>query len=579
MDYLQNYEKWCNDEFFDEATRRELADISSDKSEIEERFYKDLEFGTAGLRGILGAGTNRMNIYTVRKATQGLADYIISCGKSDCGVAIAYDCRNMSPEFADEAARCLAANNIKAYVFDELRPTPELSFAVRYLGCVAGINITASHNPAKYNGYKVYWSDGAQITPPHDVGIMDKVKAIDDYSYPKTMSKEDAVKAGLYQVIGKELDDAYIKELKALITDQDAIDKYQKNIKIVFTPLHGTGNKPVRRLLKEIGFENVFVVPQQEKPDGNFPTVNYPNPESQEAFTLAMDIAIKEDADIIMATDPDADRLGVYVRETAGKYHSLTGNMSGCLIGEYICERRTDSGNMPSDARLVKSIVTTNMLDAIADNYNAKLEEVLTGFKYIGQKMLEYEKEHTGSYVFGMEESYGCLPGTYARDKDAVAATMMLSQAAAYYMSQGKSLWDVMVGIYDKYGYYKDDVYSITLEGKAGIEKIQSVLDVLEEKPPKKIGEYDVLAIRNYRKDERLDCKDNSISKTSLPKSNVLYYELENAAWVCVRPSGTEPKLKMYYGIRGNDFESAKTKGEALSAALKELVDGILNAE
>ena len=464
MDYKEVYEQWIANPYFDEATKEELKSIAEDENEIKERFYMDLEFGTAGLRGIIGAGTNRMNIYVVRRATQGLANYIAKVDKKSQGVAIAYDSRHMSPEFAQEAALCLAANGIKAYIFETLRPTPELSFAVRHLGCVAGINVTASHNPPEYNGYKVYWEDGAQITPPHDGGIMAEVKAVTDYATTKTMSKEDAVAAGLYEVIGANIDDPYIAELKKLVLNQDAINAVADDLKIVYTPLHGTGNIPVRRVLKELGFKHVYVVPEQELPDGNFPTVSYPNPEEAEAFTLGLGMAKELDADLVLETDPDADRLGVYVKDSkTGEYHSLTGNMSGCLIGAYEISQRKEKQGLPADGAFVKSIVSTNLADAIAADYGVKLYEVLTGFKFIGQKMLEFETKGNGTYLFGMEESYGCLPGTYCRDKDAVVASMALCEAAAYYKTQGKTLWDAMLDLYEKYGYYKYDVKAINL--------------------------------------------------------------------------------------------------------------------
>ena len=565
MGYKEMYQSWLDNPYFDEDTKAELKSIAGDDKEIEDRFYTELEFGTAGLRGVIGAGMNRMNIYTVRKATQGLANYIKKVGKEAQGVAIAFDSRRMSPEFADEAALCLAANGIKAYVFESLRPTPELSYAVRKLGCTAGINITASHNPPEYNGYKVYWEDGAQITPPHDKGIMDEVKAVTDFATVKTMEKEEAKKAGLYEVIGAAIDDAYIAELKKLVVHQDAIDQVKDTLKIVYTPLHGTGNIPVRRVLKELGFQNVYVVPEQEKPDGEFPTVSYPNPEAEEAFVLGLAMAKKLDADLVLATDPDADRLGVYVKDSkTGEYHSLTGNMSGCLIGDYVIGQRKEREGLPKDGAFIKSIVSTNMADAIAKYYGIQLVEVLTGFKFIGQKMLEFETKGTGTYLFGMEESYGCLTGTYARDKDAVVASMTLCEAAAYYKTQGKTLWDAMIDMYEKYGYYKDDVKAITLKGIEGLEKIQTILETLRADAPKEIGGYKVLKVRDYKKDTITDLADGKVTPTGLPASNVLYYELEDDAWVCVRPSGTEPKVKFYYGIKGTSLEEADAKSESL---------------
>ena len=577
MGYKEMYQSWLDNPYFDEDTKAELKSIAGDDKEIEDRFYTELEFGTAGLRGVIGAGMNRMNIYTVRKATQGLANYIKKVGKEAQGVAIAFDSRRMSPEFADEAALCLAANGIKAYVFESLRPTPELSYAVRKLGCTAGINITASHNPPEYNGYKVYWEDGAQITPPHDKGIMDEVKAVTDFATVKTMEKEEAKKAGLYEVIGAAIDDAYIAELKKLVVHQDAIDQVKDTLKIVYTPLHGTGNIPVRRVLKELGFQNVYVVPEQEKPDGEFPTVSYPNPEAEEAFVLGLAMAKKLDADLVLATYPDADRLGEYVKDSkTGEYHSLTGNMSGCLIGDYVIGQRKEREGLPKDGAFIKSIVSTNMADAIAKYYGIQLVEVLTGFKFIGQKMLEFETKGTGTYLFGMEESYGCLTGTYARDKDAVVASMTLCEAAAYYKTQGKTLWDAMIDMYEKYGYYKDDVKAITLKGIEGLEKIQTILETLRADAPKEIGGYKVLKVRDYKKDTITDLADGKVTPTGLPASNVLYYELEDDAWVCVRPSGTEPKVKFYYGIKGTSLEEADAKSESLGKEVLAMIEKML---
>lgn len=573
MNYKELYEEWLSNPCFDEETKAELKAISNDENEIKERFYQELEFGTAGLRGIIGAGINRMNIYTVRKATQGLANYILKAGGANKGVAIAYDSRRMSPEFADVAALCLNANGIKAYVFESLRPTPELSFAVRELQCIAGINITASHNPPEYNGYKVYWEDGAQITPPHDTGIMEEVKAVTDFAGLKTMEKEEAVKAGLYIVIGEDIDDKYIAELKKQVKRQDCIDAAKKELKIVYTPLHGTGNVPARRILKELGFENVYVVSEQELPDGDFPTVSYPNPEAAEAFELALKLAKEKDADLVLATDPDADRLGVYVKDAkSGEYITLTGNMSGCLLADYEIGQIKEQRGIPEDGALIKTIVTTNMADAIAKYYGVQLIEVLTGFKYIGQQILGFEQSGTGEYLFGFEESYGCLIGTHARDKDAIVATMALCEAAAYYKTKNMTLWDAMLAMYEKYGYYKDDIQSITLKGIEGLNKIQEILETLRNDTPKKFGKYKVLSARDYKKDTIINTVTGEEKPTNLPKSNVLYYDLEDDAWLCVRPSGTEPKVKFYYGVKGSSLEEAN----ALSAELgKEVIDMI----
>lgn len=576
-DYMKIYQEWLSNPYFDEATKEELRAIEGNENEIKERFYMDLEFGTAGLRGIIGAGINRMNIYVVRRATQGLANYIIKQGAANKGVAIAYDSRHMSPEFAMEAAMTLAANGIKAYKFESLRPTPELSFAVRELGCVAGINITASHNPPEYNGYKVYWEDGAQFTPPHDKGVTEEVLAIEDLSTVKTTDEASATAAGLYQVIGQEIDDKYIAQVKAQVVNQKAIDEMQDQITIVYTPLHGTGNIPARRVMKEIGFTHVYVVPEQELPNGDFPTVSYPNPEAKEAFELGLKLAKEKDADLVLATDPDADRLGVYVKDSkTGEYHSLTGNMSGCLIGDYVIGQRKEREGLPKDGAFIKSIVSTNMADAIAKYYGIQLVEVLTGFKFIGQKMLEFETKGTGTYLFGMEESYGCLTGTYARDKDAVVASMTLCEAAAYYKTQGKTLWDAMIDMYEKYGYYKDDVKAITLKGIEGLEKIQTILETLRADAPKEIGGYKVLKVRDYKKDTITDLADGKVTPTGLPASNVLYYELEDDAWVCVRPSGTEPKVKFYYGIKGTSLEEADAKSESLGKEVLAMIEKML---
>ena len=576
MDYKEVYEQWLSNPYFDEATKEELKNIAEDDNEIKERFYMDLEFGTAGLRGIIGAGTNRMNIYVVRRATQGLANYIAKVDKKSQGVAIAYDSRHMSPEFAEEAALCLAANGIKAYIFESLRPTPELSFAVRHLGCVAGINVTASHNPPEYNGYKVYWEDGAQITPPHDSGIMGEVKSISDWNTVKTIDKAEAEKAGLFQVIGKEVDDAYMAELKKQVLHMDAIKAEGKNLKVVYTPLHGTGNIPARRILKELGFENVYVVKEQELPDGDFPTVSYPNPEAAEAFELGLKLAKEVDADLVLATDPDADRLGVRVKDKNGEYHDLTGNMSGCLLANYeISQKKAINGSLPEDGALIKTIVTTNLADAIAKGYGVKLIEVLTGFKFIGQQILGFEQSGKGSYLFGFEESYGCLIGTYARDKDAIVATMALCEAAAYYKTQGKTLWEAMIEMYEQFGYYKDAIQSVTMKGIEGLQKIQEIMNSLRQNPPAEFAGHKVVAVRDYKADTITDVATGAVKPTGLPNSNVLYYELTDDAWVCVRPSGTEPKVKFYYGVKGTSLADADEKSDIMGKAVLDMVDSM----
>lgn len=574
MSYKDTYRLWLEDDYFDASVKQELKNIESDEKEIEDRFYRDLEFGTGGLRGVIGAGTNRMNVYTVRKATQGLANFIIAEKGQEKGVAIAYDSRHMSPEFSREAALCLNANGIKTYRFESLRPTPELSFAVRELGCIAGIVITASHNPPEYNGYKVYWEDGAQITFPKDKQIIGEVNKVTDYHMVKTMDEDQAVQAGLYHTIGKELDDKYIAALKKQIIHPEYIRQVAEDIKIVYTPLHGTGNVPVRRVLSELGFKNVYVVPQQELPDGDFPTVSYPNPEDPNAFTLALNLAKEVDADIVLATDPDADRLGVYAKDkTTGEYVSFTGNMSGMLIAEYILNQRQANGSLPDNGALVKTIVTTNMADALAKDYNVKLIEVLTGFKYIGEQIKFFEQEHTYEYVFGLEESYGCLVGIHARDKDAVVAVMALCEVASWCKIQGKTLWDQMIELYEKYGYYREGLKSITLKGIDGVEKIQAIMEKLRKNPPKMFDTFKVEAVRDYKYSKRIDLNTNEESSLTLPESNVLYYELENDAWCCARPSGTEPKIKFYMGVKGHSIKEADEMLEKLTNALMELAE------
>ena len=572
-DYMKTYQEWLEDPFFDEKTREELKAIAEDEKEIEDRFYDTLHFGTAGLRGILGAGTNRMNIYTVGAATQGLANYIKKQGGQERGVAIAYDCRHMSPEFAEEAGLVLAANGIRAYVFDSLRPTPELSFAVRHLGCIAGINVTASHNPAAYNGYKVYWEDGAQITPPHDTGIMDEVAAITSYHDIQTMDRQKAEDEGLFRVIGAEVDEAYDACIEALILDREAIARQADELTIVFTPLHGTGNVPVRRILKKLGFNRVLVVPEQELPDGDFPTAPYPNPETEQAFEMALALGKKERADILLATDPDADRLGVYVSDGKGGYHPLTGNMSGCLMEEYLLAQRKQRGLLPEDGFVVSTIVSTNLAAAIAGAYDMDFMEVLTGFKYIGEKILISEQTGHGHYQFGFEESYGSLAAGYARDKDAVGAAVILCEMAAHYRDQGKTLWDAMLAIYERYGWYREEVISISHEGVEGLEKIARTMSELRSDPPKEIGGSSVLAVRDYQAGIRRDTVTGTEEAVDLPSSNVLYYELEEGAWACVRPSGTEPKIKVYYGVRAASEKDLCQVTKKIGEAVRKIVE------
>ncbi len=569
-EYLVKYEKWLNDPCFDENTKKELKEIKENEKEIEDRFYKDLEFGTAGLRGVIGAGTNRMNKYTVGKATQGLANFILKEGTQDKGVAIAYDSRHMSKEFSEETALCLNANGIKTYVFESLRPVPELSFTVRKLGCTAGVMITASHNPPEYNGYKVYWDDGAQIVPPKDKQIIDEVNAITDFSTIKTMDIKEAVEKGLYVQIGKEVDDDFVNTLKSLVLNPDVIKKEQDNVTIVYTPLHGAGNVPVQRVLKELGFTHVYVVPEQENPDGDFPTVSYPNPEDKKAFKLALELAEKVDADVVLATDPDSDRLGVYSKDENGEYVPYTGNMSAILIAEYELSQKKEKGLLPDNGAIITTIVSSNMTKDLAKEYNLTMFETLTGFKWIGEKIRQFEENNNSySYQFGFEESYGCLISPHARDKDGISAVMALCEATAYYKSKGITLWEQMINIYKKYGFYKEGQVSITLKGADGAEQIKAMMEKMRKNPPKKLGSYDVLEVRDY-KEHTIVKADGTKLETDLPTSNVLYYDLNDNSWCCVRPSGTEPKIKFYMGVKGKSMIEAEQKLEELTEAMKE---------
>ena len=573
MNYLEEYKKWCESPEFDEETKKELIAIKDDEKEIEDRFYKELEFGTAGLRGVIGAGTNRMNKYTVGKATQGLANYILEQGTQDKGVAISYDSRRMSKEFSLLTALILNANGIKTYLFENLRPVPELSFTVRKLKCTAGVMITASHNPPKYNGYKVYWDDGAQIVEPRDKEIIAKVRAVESFSEIKEISKEEAIEKGLFNVIGTEMDDEYISVLKSKILNPEIVKEQGKKLKVVYTPLHGTGNTIAGRLFKEIGMENVYVVPEQKDPDGEFPTVSYPNPEDKAAFKLALELAKKEDADVVLATDPDADRLGIFAKDAkTGEYMEYTGNMSALLIAEYRIEQMKEKGILPEDGMFITTIVSSDLAKAIAKYYNLECIEVLTGFKNIGRIMRQEEEKNGMKYVFGFEESYGCLIGDYARDKDGIAAVMALCEAACYYASKGKTLWDAMEDIYKKYGYYKEAQVSIVMEGAEGAEKIKEMMTNMRNTPVEKIGEYKVLTFKDVEKDYVKDMVTGEESKIGLPKSNVLYYALEDNNWCCVRPSGTEPKIKLYMVVKGTSDEDAVKKLEALKEAMVAIV-------
>ena len=556
MDYIKEYEKWLASDSFDDATKEELKSIQGNEKEIEDRFHKKLDFGTAGLRGIMGAGTNRINKYTILSATQGLANYINKQDVQNKSVAIAYDCRINSDEYAKETASCLAANGIKAYIFDSLRPTPELSYALRKLGCIAGVNVTASHNPREYNGYKVYWEDGAQITPPHDKGIIDEVNKIQDFDECKNISYEEGIKNGLIEEIGKEIDDAYINEIKTQIQDFDLLQQYASKLKVVYTPLNGAGNLFVRRILDEIGITNVYIVKEQENPDGNFPTTPYPNPELNDVFKLALELASEVDADIILATDPDSDRLGAYVKDKDGSYHLLTGNMIGSLIMNYELLNKQEKGLLTDKSYVVKTIVSTNLIDSIANYYNVNLIKVLTGFKYIGEQ-IKLRLEDNETYEFGFEESYGYLIGTHARDKDAVVSAMAFCEMACYYKSRNMSVYEGLVELYDKFGYIIDGSFSITLAGTEGEKKILQIMETFRNEKISSISNHDVLQFIDYKTGIVTDNIKQETSKTTLPSSNVLYYSLENNSFVCIRPSGTEPKIKIYVGT------SAKTKEEA----------------
>ena len=570
--YFEKYNEWLNDDCFDDETKKELESIRGNEEEIKDRFYKELEFGTAGLRGVIGAGTNRMNKYTVGRATQGLANFINKMKIENPSVVISYDSRHMSKEFSEITALVLNANGIKVNLFDNLRPVPELSFSVRYLNATAGIMITASHNPPEYNGYKVYWSDGAQIVPPIDKGIIDEVLSIKDFSLIKTINKNEAIEAGLLNYVGEEIDDAFINALKSSCLNPEIIKKEAKNVKIVYTPLHGAGNLPVQRILKELGFENVYVVPEQEKPDGDFPTVSYPNPEDPKAFELALKLAKEVDADVVLATDPDADRLGVFSKMSNGEYVSYTGNMSALLICEYELSQKKEKGILPNNGAIITTVVSSELTKAIAKNYGAKVFETLTGFKWIGEKIRKFEEENSYKYLFGFEESYGCLIAPHARDKDGISAVMALCEATAFYKNKGWSLWEQMIKIYEKYGYYREGQVSIVLKGADGAEEIKNKMAKMRSNPPTELAGLNVLEVRDYQ-EHVIKKADGEVSETDLPTSNVLYYELSNNSWCCVRPSGTEPKIKFYMGVKGSTMQDAENQLAVLSEAMKKFVD------
>ena len=570
--YFEKYNEWLNDDCFDDETKKELDSIRDNEEEIKDRFYKELEFGTAGLRGVIGAGINRMNKYTVGRATQGLANFINKMKIENPSVVISYDSRHMSKEFSEIAALVLNANGINVNLFDNLRPVPELSFSVRYLNATAGIMITASHNPPEYNGYKVYWSDGAQIIPPIDKGIIDEVLSIKDFSLIKTLNKNEAIEADLLNYVGEEIDDAFINALKSSCLNPEIIKKEAKNVKIVYTPLHGAGNLPVQRILKELGFENVYVVPEQEKPDGDFPTVSYPNPEDPKAFELALKLAKEVDADVVLATDPDADRLGVFSKMSNGEYVSYTGNMSALLICEYELSQQKEKGILPNNGAIITTVVSSELTKAIAENYGAKVFETLTGFKWIGEKIRKFEEENSYKYLFGFEESYGCLIAPHARDKDGISAVMALCEATAFYKNKGWSLWEQMIKIYEKYGYYREGQVSIVLKGADGAEEIKNKMAKMRSNPPTELAGLNVLEVRDYQ-EHVIKKADGEVYETDLPTSNVLYYELSNNSWCCVRPSGTEPKIKFYMGVKGSTMQDAENQLAVLSEAMKKFVD------
>lgn len=568
MDYRERYEEWLNNPNFGEEVKKELESIKNDEKEIEDRFYKDLEFGTAGLRGVIDYGTNRMNKYTVGKATLGLAEYIIKNNGQNRGVAIAYDCRHMSKEFSEETALILNSKGIKTYIFEELAPTPELSFAVRELKCISGIVITASHNPPEYNGYKVYWEDGAQIISPIDEGIISEVNKIMDYSKITIMNKQEAKEKGLYNIIGKEIDDRYIEEIKKNILNLEAIKEQAEKLKIVYTPLHGTGGKLVTRVLSELGFKKVYTVEKQMSPDGDFPTVEYPNPEDPKAFELAIQLAKKVEADIILANDPDSDREGMFVRNNKGEYVRFNGNMTSLLIAEYIFSQMKEKNIMPENGAMIKTIVSSNLAEAIAKEYKLKLFKTLTGFKHMAKIMRENETDNKYKILFSYEESFGCIIGTHVRDKDGIVAIMSLCELAAFYKNKGISIYEQMQNIYQKYGYYLEDQYTITKKGAEGAIKIKETMEKIRSKLPKQIGKYNIISISDYEQMKYRNLKTGEEKATELPKSNVLYYELENDNWCCIRPSGTEPKIKMYFGIKADNYETAQKELEELKNAM-----------
>ena len=571
MNYTEAYEKWLTDFRDDAATIAELKSIAGDEHEIEDRFYTELSFGTAGMRGVLGAGLNRMNEYNVRRATAALAEYILQePGQAERGVAIAYDSRRCSDVFAREAALTLCARGVRAYLFDSLRPVPVLSFAVRHLKCIAGIVITASHNPPQYNGYKVYWEDGGQMPPDRADEITSLIATV-DFKDAVAMDEQEATRQGLFKIIGPEVDDRYMETIKALCVNPELAREMGQSLKIVYTPLHGSGNVPVRRILKEIGFEQVYVVPEQEMPDPDFPTVRVPNPEDPAVFTLALKLQDQLGADVVFGTDPDCDRVGIAVRDGEGQVHILTGNQIGCLLLHYILSQKASRGELPKNGAVVKSIVSTEMARAICQHYGVTLFDVLTGFKFIAEMIQRFETDHDHEFLFAFEESYGYLSGTDVRDKDGVNACMLIAETAAWYKKQGMTLYDALQSLYKTYGYYAERMCAFSLEGKDGNTRIRAIMQSLREMPPAQMGSLDVVAVRDYLSGMRLE--DGVESHLGLPVSDVLYFELTKKAWICVRPSGTEPKIRIYVNVVGQSAESAEAMLDELSKAAIERLD------
>lgn len=574
MDYRAEYQKWLTEFADDKATIDELKSLEGDEREIEDRFYTELEFGTAGMRGVIGAGLNRMNAYNVRRATLGLADYI-NQNPEHAGrcVVIAYDSRRFSPEFAEQAALVLCAQGIKTCLFESLRPVPVLSFAVRYLGAISGIVITASHNPPQYNGYKVYWEDGGQM-PPERAGEVLKCIRARDFKEAVAMNREEALEKGLLRIVGKEIDDPYTEMVKSLCVQPELMKRIGPDLKIVYTPLHGSGNVPVRRVLKEIGFTDVHVVPEQEMPDPNFSTVKVPNPEDPAAFTLALKLADEIGADLVFGTDPDCDRVGIAVRDGEGNTHILTGNQTGCLLLDYLLSRRKEMGTLPANGAAVKSIVSTEMARAICAHYGVAMIDVLTGFKFIAEQIQHFEETGEHTFLFGFEESYGYLSGTQVRDKDGVNASMLIAETAAWYKTKGMTMYDALQSLFKKYGYFGEKVTSFALAGKDGLAKMKELMSSLRQNPPKDFAGFKVTAVRDYQSSERVS--NGEKTALTLPKSNVLYYEMEGGRWICVRPSGTEPKVKLYVNSVSNSAAQTASDLTAMSDAAVALLNNLI---